>query len=803
MADLQPTCEDYHSDQSDEGHVEFQGRPSPNAANVSTKPSQPSDLNKEKPPAQQRVPTNIDLRSDSGPNSQRSPPAAAAPSPPPVVAPEAPTPPPPHQRPPPPPITTNTTKTRRPTQSDQPRPKIPSRTASQSSKPVVKQRRPTITQDSHPERTRRDSRVECPDPTCTKCGPNAIPQHLTTRPGIKPTQSARDVDRLSADTRSMRSDPASYYPSPPSPSTARRPAYRQEAAIIQPAVARRRPSASRPRPMSYGGEPNSQYWAPGMPAPYPSPPQEHGPPPSNSAWRNMPQYHQAPPMGSYGGPQGYPTYYNHTPPPYEGPPRPGMPSRTSFNPARNGPAPIISQAPREQQYSARYGQPQSATQARFPQQLQLQDGAYESDSESETGSSEDEEDYYEQPDPRDPRNQQALIAPAKLAQPKLKSKTKKQQRPPMRHANTTQVVDERPSRRMSHSQPQPQSLVIDDRRRKRTSKPVEEPSRRASVSRPPAPPRQIQSDYATPRGQVVVANSKSERRRSAQVYYQHYPEERRTQERPKVTKEAKARARDDARRAEEERQQQLELAERKRLNRSSKQYHREPSEYDSDDYSESEESEQEQFMPEAPAPPPQTRRRRPTDVGNGKGKERVLEHKTKRIENAAEEYISAQRGAREPLNEPIHTAARNSRTISMPSHSGSSGSERSRTNRTAVTNDNNEIRLRVDANAPLSLQFNGDMEGRTMRLIPAENGMADLVISGGRENAYHGSDRGSNADDRKALALRPSRRHTEEMTEGSSRSTRKRRDSQVIRPERSNGARPLRQRANTSSYYGE
>lgn len=52
---------------------------------------------------------------------------------------------------------------------------------------------------------------------------------------------------------------------------------------------------------------------------------------------------------------------------------------------------------------------------------------------------------------------------------------------------------------------------------------------------------------------------------------------------------------------------------------------------------------------------------------------------------------------------------------------------------TTKDDTNNEIRLRVDANAPLSLQFTGDMESRTMQLVPTEEGMADLVISGGRE----------------------------------------------------------------------
>jgi hypothetical protein len=590
--DLQPTCEDYDSDQSDQGHVEFQGRPSPSAANVSTKRSQASDLNKEKPPAPQ------DLRSDSGyssytaatvsstnsaqsASSQRSPPAAPSPPAPAAAVaahPQAAPPPPPqpqHQPPPPP------KQSRRLTQSDPSRPKLSSRTTSQSSsKPVVKQRRPTVTQDARPERTRRDSRVdpECTDPKCTSCPPSAIPARLA-RPGIKPTQSARDVDRLSADTRSMRSDPATYYPSPPSPNQARRPAtYRQEAAIIQPAKAPRRPSVSRQRPMSYGGEPNPQYWAPGsMPAPYPSPPQEHGPPLSNSAaWRNMPQYH-AGGMPPYGAPQGYPApYYTHTPPPFDGSQRPGMPAR--MNSARNGPAPIVTQLPRDQQYSARYIQPQSAVQARFPQPLQLQDQAYESESESETGSSEDEDEYYNQPDPNDPRNQRALMPPAKLERTKSKSTSKKQQRPPIRHANTTQVVDERAARRMSLSQSQPQSLVIEEPRRKRASRPSDEPSRRASVSRP-APPRHAQSDYPDHRGQMVVAKSiKAERRRSGQVYEQVYhPDERRAAERSEAAaKKARALARAEAKRAEEARYQaeQAEIAERKRANRNSKQYYR-------------------------------------------------------------------------------------------------------------------------------------------------------------------------------------------------------------------------------------
>jgi hypothetical protein len=61
--DRQPFVEDCSDE---DGPVSFQGRNSPTAANVSTKRSHPSDLDKEKPPAVERVPANVDVRSDSG-----------------------------------------------------------------------------------------------------------------------------------------------------------------------------------------------------------------------------------------------------------------------------------------------------------------------------------------------------------------------------------------------------------------------------------------------------------------------------------------------------------------------------------------------------------------------------------------------------------------------------------------------------------------------------------------------------------------------------------------------------------------
>jgi hypothetical protein len=86
-----------------------------------------------------------------------------------------------------------------------------------------------------------------------------------------------------------------------------------------------------------------------------------------------------------------------------------------------------------------------------------------------------------------------------------------------------------------------------------------------------------------------------------------------------------------------------------------------------------------------------------------------------------------------------------------------------------------------------------------MQLIPGEDGMAELVISGNRDNesAYHGSERDSISGDRKALVTR---RQAEEMTEGSTRSHRVRRESRVVRDshdDRIEVQRPLRRRANS------
>ncbi|KAH6882080.1 hypothetical protein BKA58DRAFT_12845 [Alternaria rosae] len=836
--EMQPTVEDCYSDDSEGGSIPFQGRRSPNAANVSTKRSHPSDLDKEMPPAQQRAPANIDLRSDSGYSSyttatvsstnsaqsappQRSPPqvpAAAAPAPPQPEAPKA------RRRP----VPTDTTEK---TSKSSSRPK-PSRTASSASKPpaVVQQqpperkRRPTVTQESRPERRdRRDSRVE-PDgaePRRTKYDPNAPASAVRRRPDIQPSQSARDVTRpIPQDTRSMHSDPPSYQQAPPSPTHYRQSYYAHGAAVIQPAATRRRPSISTTgRPISYSGEPGPQYhWTQGAPG-YPTPPPERGPPLSSSAHYPrgfpMPAMGQmGPPQTPYGVPPGYPPQFYQMP--YDDGQRPGMPQRSSSNAARRGPAPpVINQAPREQQYSTRYSQPQSATHPRLPAPLQLNDRPHESDYESESELSEDDDYYVSEPevDPNDPRTRRALMPPPPPKAPKSKSntktkpKTKNGERPPLPHAHTTTTVEKVRSHRHSMSTP---PIVVDEDRssRHRTTKSTNEPSRRQSISRP-LPPAHTQTEYPARRGSVYVNDSvKAERRRSAHYghsardkEYAEYAAGRKEAERleaeERARKELKAanrakRERQAQRQAENEARYEAEQ-ERKREKRNSKVYYQPPAAFDDSDEEYQSDEAVAPVVPEAPVPP---RPRRPTDAGGRKAKESL-----------ALDYINSQRGTDVPLNDHIHRAAkRASRVPSMPSHSGSSGSDRqSQSNRTALTSSgNNEIRLRVDANAPLSLQFNGDMEGRTMQLIPTEDGMAELVISGSRDNEsnYHSSERGSNAGDGQALVRR---KQPEEMTEGSMRSHRSRRESRVVRDSYDDRIvevpRPLRRRANTSSHY--
>jgi hypothetical protein len=797
----QARVDDYNSaDESDGGHVineNFPRKSSPTAqANVSTKRSK--DLS-EKGPVLEKMPTNIDLRSDSGyssftaasKSSADSAPSATSRSPPVLPATAA------------PPVSQSPAlKTRRPTvggearqhsNESSPRQTPLSRTASVSSK----QQRPAQPRRQTVTRERRDTKgEECRDPNCTDCGFNTLPPRHR-RPELQQTASTRHVPGHPSETMSQRSDPNPYY-SPPSPIYNRQPApyASQGPAVVQTARTRRSSSISRPRPQSFAGDPSAGFWVPGMPAPYPSPPQERGPPPSFSAYQNMPnmpnmqhmqnmQYPQhIPPY--MGGQQG--GYYPQQPQQFDGQQRPSLSARGSSNYGRSQPPPLITQEDTSK-YSARYGQPPTpndnhmrGAHPSLPKPKLLQYGEHDDDEDSESESSDEEPEYDEREARRRQQAARVLMPP-----PNLK-RDQSQRRPPLAHAKTTQVVERLESDRREKRR---QSIVVPDRavprerqrERERAPQVSAAPLRRASVSRPPAH-RSTQSEYDTRQARVVVNDSRTNRRKSYQVYDKTYDDFVRS-------------------RAAEEQYN----AEKKREKRASQriivQERHVPGQFEDD-----EESEEEEELEPVRILAPRQRRKTESDPRKGKA---TAEVKNRRTEHSAEEYINATRGSRDPYADQINKAAlkKASRKPSLPSESGSSNSNgsgrASQSNRTTMTSaTNNEIRLRVDGTMPLSLQLSGDMEGRTLQLVPVENGMTDLVIGGGNarsnESVYH-SERGTVQvnNNRRSMIVGQGRRDAEDASERSSRSARSsRRDRDEIREVRDERGHILRRSRNTT-----
>jgi len=386
--------------------------------------------------------------------------------------------------------------------------------------------------------------------------------------------------------------------------------------------------------------------------------------------------------------------------------------------------------------------PRSARQEHFPT-------AQQSESESsEYFSSEEEEER------RPIRKDRTLMPP-----PEIKSSKNKDPRPHLRHARTTSVYNERPHSIIGMSQ----SSTLPERSGKRESRApragTTTNSRAPSKSRPTLVQYpKAQSAYDAPRpSKTVVENPNSRRRQSYQTYEQ-------------VTYDQAAYDRDH-------------IAEQKRRNRDSKMYYDERGDRD--------------YREDAVVVPDRPRRRADTATSMGRRNDYAEPPKERRAAMDAEAYQQRTRGTNEPLVDTVHKAAkRASRVPSGPSEAGSNRSDDRKTRvsqsaRTTVTNGggNGEIRLRVDASAPLSLQFNGDMEGRTLQINPAEGGMADIVIgsSRGDESTYR-SERGSAVGNRKSLIAGSARRDLEESSVRSGRSSQGRRERE---PEQ---RRPLRRR---------
>lgn len=720
VRDLNPTCEDYNSDDSDDHVVDFAGRSPGTAAagaNVSARRSHPSDLGADKPGPEKVI--NIDVQSDSGYSSYTaatmgsadSGPSDKASQSPPAAASAAPIPPP------------SPATRRKPTIVTEDR-----KNSSQNSPRKPLQRTGSVTSKRQPGSRKLPSSDECRDPNCTKCGSNA-PSARGRRPQSIALDRPLDISQIPHDVRSQRSDPVHSYTTPPSPIHARQPApYMRGQSIVQPAQTRPRASSSTRRPMSYHGDPGQGYYVPGIPG-YPSPPHETGPPPSMSAYHNIPStMHQNmhnPHMSQFmlgGTPPQHPFYQpghpmSQTSPPYEHQ-RPPLSARGSSGSTSNyqtrGPAlgfgpPLVTQDRVDPPMpSARYhNAPQSARQEYFPRSRdESESSEYESSSEEE-----------QQPSRSD-----------RMLMPPPKSKKSRDGRPGLRHANTTQVYNER-RMSMSQSQTLPERPKMKDPRASQLSA---TPSRTPSVSRRPALIQHTQSAYDTQQrpAKVMVENStKSRRRQSLQAYEKSYERDYET--------------------------------EQKRRNRDSKIYR--------DDRNEG------ILIPE-----------RRSRAGADRRDQYVVEEKQRRKVQNAEAYQQQTRGSYEPMNERVHEAAlrRASRAASGHSETGSSRSDerKSRVSQSARTNmtgggGNSEIRLRVDASAPLSLSFNGDMEGRTLQINPAEGGMADIVIGSGRgnENTYR-SEKGSVTGSRKSLIAGNARREAEEASVRSGRSSQGRRD---------------------------
>ncbi|KAF2272352.1 uncharacterized protein EI97DRAFT_211922 [Westerdykella ornata] len=754
---LQATVEDCHStDESDhDSGINESFRRSPAAAasghasgqtnigaNVAARRSQPSDLNCDKAPAAEKV-TNIDLQSDSGYSSHTAATMSSADSGPSAKS----------QSPPAAPANAAPLPSDSPAGSKR-RPTL-SRDERHSSESGVRRplaRSGSVSSRNRPRRERQTSESqECEDPNCDRC-----PGPRRGRPKPSPLESGLDISYPPFDDqRSQRSDPAPSTTSyaPQSPTYTRHPgSYAQGSAIVQPAQTsrpRRASSATRGRPVSFAGDPSQLFWVPGMPVPGQYPPQAHephGPPPALSAYHNLPQ----PQMSGYamlgaspsGGGFYAPPHMQMHHPQYDMQ-RPPMHSRTSSNFNARRPAlqvygqPLLTQDTGDMP-SARYPSnvPSSATQKRFSRSRFDDYDDDDDESSSEAGYSDEEEE-----------NSRALMPPPK-------AKPSAQRQPSHRQSSSK---SERRKSSMS------QSLTLEPERdherhsRKSRVSASAAPSRSASKapSRPPLLHQpKAQSAFETARNaQIMVEDSRAQRRRSyqGQVYEKRYRGETRY-------------------RVESDRR---------------------GSRVDFD-----EDAAADIIIP--------TQRRRRTDASIRN--EVSSSSKLREVANDVEAYQQRTRGSDAPLNDQVHRAAkRGSRIISGASEAGSSrskGSDKasrvSQSARTTVTNGGGELRLRVDGSA--RLQFNGDMEGRTLQIMPGEDGMAEIVIadSRGNESAYR-SERGS-VYDRKTVvsrAERPerlerierSRREAEEISTRSSRSSQSRRDR-----DRDVEARPLRRK---------
>ncbi|KAF2202334.1 hypothetical protein GQ43DRAFT_314435 [Delitschia confertaspora ATCC 74209] len=718
---LNPTCEDYDSEESES--VRCKSTPASEKANVAAKRSHPDHLNGDKSDTVEKI--HLDLASDSGYSSHTATTMSSADSAPSVTSQSPPVVPAPPFQPPPSPA-----PRRRPTLGGEDR-KSSERSDRKSIGPSSPRKPPQRTESvsRRPSRPERREEPECRHPNCDKCTSSR-----SRRPRPSPLDSSLNISYAPSDQQSHASEPARYTPSSPLYPSRNPSYYTRGSAVIQPAASsRRRSSSTAGRPVSYHGDAQYPGWS-GMPYGT-TPTQDRGPPPSMSAHyamqQNMPivpqmalqMTQQMPPYGMMGPPPSAAYFTAST-----------MPTASSYDNQRSqfprGPSaqfsarrasqygpPLLTQElnkPISNNMSARHGPaPPSARRETFPTSTFESDG-----SDSESSEEEEEENHG-----------RALMLPQKMTR-----------RPSLRRPHTTQVTQVHTLDRMSQSQP-----ALPERpkeRDPRTKAKTADVSRASSTSRTNRRPSLVQKPHAvsydTGRAQVLVEPSRSRRRESYVAPPKAYEVERKSGS-SKLYHSESTRQHSPQRRA-------LPADSRRRA---------------------------EDHMVEA-RPRQDPRRRaedhievKPRQDNRRRGEENIVESRSRQAEAYQRELSGGD--ISQFTDQTVKAARRTSRIPSGHSddgsshsrHSGDRASRISQSNRTTVTNatngGNGELRLRIDASAPVQLQLNGDMDGRTISFNPAEGGMTDLVISSsarGTETVYSRSERGSIGAGRRLITRR-------------------------------------------------
>ncbi|KAF2121308.1 hypothetical protein BDV96DRAFT_640703 [Lophiotrema nucula] len=630
---------------------------------------------------------------------------------------------------------------------------------------------------------------ECSDPNCTRCGPNAKKNGLPIPNKPEAECTIPNCTKCGPNTRvSDRPSRAPTY-------------YTQRGTVIQTAATRRRPTSERTRPMSYHGEPDQGFLGWQAPNQLPAPPQDEasrGPPPARSAHWSMdsnPQTHHygaRPPTDSYIG-----TTHSYSSPPYDSE-RPGPSARPplrhriqSYSANKEKPSSqsnVIS--PPESPII--YGERRKGPWARYRDPPPSLERSKDEESSSEYESSSEEE-YENERRSRTGRARTLMpppINPSRRRPPNIKS--------------TTTILPGRAREVLYDGDGKSKNLQTDvedhqhARRQSYTKSDVKSESQRAAPAR------------ANSNSQIYVENPRSLRRQSyigyedpAELRLKHR-ESKRYGADPTRTHHSGASADNDSTPRPASRPSQSALN-------------------DQDDHAGRLDGVQRNAVayPQGPniLQPAKTLRtssqisgassarkaRKPLVIQQGSTSAKPSPNQiATKTDATTAESATEKRDTSIALLPAVSPAEGHDTESTMDVdriHATASRNSK-RVVRTTDSDDevgNREIRLKLDMNAtPLNLEFKGDMEGRTLRIDPNEDGTAELVI-GSRETAYQ-SERGSVAgsEARRKPAANNARREAEERSSMRSVDSPRRRRERDRSPRDS--ARERRKRAQQGIY---